>query len=240
MRIIILLFILYFVSFTLQAQHGNKVQNLDLSGSIGSGQGTGAFSYNYNWQLGKKGKFEIGTGVRFTSYFGTNQYYITAPAKLTSGETGPQVLFLENINENLDSVLFGNAQVNALNITLNLGYNITPKLYAGFSIDAIGFSFGGEQNARYFNGNITGPVTAKPTGFNILLVSDNDRGSLNSEFFVRYKLNKQWGIKAGYQFLFIEYTTKTQVQTFPENNDRFRNKSSAFLIGVTYHLNNKK
>lgn len=240
MRIILTFVILFSFSFAIQAQHGTKVQNLDLSGSIGSGQGTGAFSYNYNWQLGKKGRFEIGTGARLTSYFGTNQYYVTAPAKLTSGKTGPGVLFAENIIGNLDSVLFSNAQVSALNITVNLGYNITPKLYAGFSIDAIGFSFGGNKDGRYFNGNTSAPVTAKPTGFNILLVSDNDRGSLNSEFFVRYKLNKQWGIKAGYQFLFTEYTTTTEVQTFPEKNDRFRNKSSAFLLGVTYNLNNKK
>ncbi len=240
MRIFIALFLLFFITFAAKAQHGAKVQNLHLSGSIGSGQGTGAFSYNYNWQLGKKGKFEIGTGARFTSYFGINQYYVTAPAKLTSGQTGPQVLFIENINSNLDSVLFSKAQVNSLNILVNLGYNITPKLHVGFSIDAIGFSFGGSKDARYFNGNNSAAVTTKPTGFNILLVSDNDRGSLNSEFFARYKLNKQWGIKAGYQFLFTEYTTNTEVQTFPEKNDRFRNKSSAFLVGVTYHLNNKK
>ena len=240
MRIIITLIILLCSSFTLQAQPGTKVQHLDLSGSIGSGQGTGAFSYNYNWQIGKKGKFEIGTGARFTSYFGSNQYYVTAPAKITSGKSGPGVLFAENIIGNLDSVLFKNAQVNALNITFNIGYNITTKLYASFNIDAIGFSFGGSKPGTYFNGPSSAPVTAKPTGFNLLLVSDNDLGSLNSEFSLRYKLNKQWGIKAGYQFLFTEYTTSTQVQTFPEKNDRFRNKTSAFSIGVTYHLNNKK
>lgn len=240
MRIILTFFILLSISITLQAQHGTKVQNLDLSGSIGPRQETVAFAYVYNWQLGKKGKFEIGTGARFTSYFGSNQYYVTAPAKITSGKTGPGVLFAENIIGNLDSILFNNAQANALNITFNLGYNITPKLYASFNIDAIGFSFGASMPGTYFNGTSSAPVTAKPTGFNILLIGNNDRGSLNSEFSVRYKLNKQWGIKGGYQFLFTEYTTSTQVQTFPEKNDRFRNKSSSFLLGVTYDLNNKK
>lgn len=237
MRRLIILVLSVIASASLQAQNGKTVQHFDLTGSVGSGQGTAAFAYIYNWQLGKKGKFEIGTGARFTSYFGSNQYYVTAPAKITSGQTGPQVLFIENINDNLDSVLFKSAQVNVLNITVNLGYNITPKLYAGFNIDAIGFSFGGTKDTRYFNGNSSAPVTAKPAGFNILLVSDNDRGSLNSEFLLRYKLNKLWGIKAGYQFLFTEYRTSTKVQTFPEPNDRFRNKTSAFLLGVTWHLN---
>jgi hypothetical protein len=240
MKIILCVLSFLVIGPSLFAQTGRTVQLVDVTGSIGSGQGTGAASYFYNWKLGKKKRFEMGTGVRFTSYFANNRYYVTAPAKLTSGEQGPQVLFIESINENLDSVLLPKAQVNALNITFNLGYSITPRLYAGFYIDAIGFSFGARQDGRYFNGNNSSAVTAKPTGFNWLLVSDNDLGTLNSEFFIRYYIKDQWSIKAGYQFLFTEYTTDREVQTFPENNDRFRNKSSAFLLGVVYQLTSKK
>lgn len=123
-----------------------------------------------------------------------------------------------------------------LNITINLGYNITPRWYAGFNIDAIGFSFGGEKNGRFITNNAGQTVSAKPTGFNLLLISDNDKGSLNSELFVRYQWNKKWAARLGYQFLFTEYTTATEVQRFPEANDRFRNKVSAVLFGVSYNL----
>lgn len=214
----------------------NKVQLLDLSGSIGSSQGSVSASYIHNWHLGKKQKFSIGAGARFTSYLGSNQYFVTAPAKITSGSTGPGVLFKENINANLDSLLMASPSMNALNLSINLGYKITSKLTAGFNIDAIGFSFGGEKQAKYVNGTTVTNTTAKPTGFNALLISDNDLGTLNSELFATYSFNKKWSAKLGFKFLFTEYTTATNVQQVPEPNDRFRNKVSALLIGIRYQL----
>ena len=79
-------------------------------------------------------------------------------------------------------------------------------------------------------------TSASPTPFNILLVSDNDRGSLNSEFYGKYLLNEKWAVKLGAQFLFTEYTTQTKVQQFPQANDRFRNKPLLLCVGVRYKL----
>ena len=101
-----------------------------------------------------------------------------------------------------------------------------------------------KQSGIYYGNNFaTGVVvTAKPTPFNVLLISDNDRGSLNSELFVRYKWNDSWGVKLGFQFLFAEYTTDKEVQTTPtgDKNDRFRKKMPGAGIGVTYNLSNFK
>jgi hypothetical protein len=72
-----------------------------------------------------------------------------------------------------------------------------------------------------------------PTSFNGLGIGDNDHGSLNSEFYARYFFKDLWAVKIGFQYLFTEYTTNTNVQQFPELNDRFRNKSSMISIGVT-------
>ena len=128
--------------------------------------------------------------------------------------------------------------------TLILSYfqkhRFSKKFSAGLSIDAIGFSFGKKQSGIYYGNNYaTGvPVTAKPTGFNVLLISDNDKGSLNSELFARYKWNDSWGVKLGLQFFFAEYTTDTDVQTTPggEKNDRFRKKMAGVGVGVTYNF----
>jgi len=210
----------------------------DLTGAIGSGQGSVAGSYVYNFKTGKKKKFELGLGLRFTSYFGSNQNFTTAPAKLTSGKTGPAVFFSDNIPENIDTLFFNKPQINSLNLSFNFGYHFTPKFLVGFNIDAIGFSFGGSKTATYLDGNNINPPTAKPTGFNLLLISDNDLGSLNSEFFGTYQFSKNWSAKAGYQFLFTEYTTDQKVQTTPDGqkNDRFRNKMSAIAVGLVYHF----
>jgi hypothetical protein len=66
------------------------------------------------------------------------------------------------------------------------------------------------------------------------LVGDNDKGSLNSHLFVRYKLSDRLGVKLAYQYLFNELTTTTKVQTVPSANDRFRAKSGMIYVGVNY------
>lgn len=212
----------------------------DVTLGFGSSQVTAAASVVHNWKLGKREKWEAGLGVRFTGYFASDQYFKTAPAKLTSGKTGPAVLFADDIDANIDSVLFPKAQVNSLNLSFNFGYNVTSKLSVGFNIDAIGFSFGKKQPGTYYANNFaTGvPVSAKPTGFNLLLISDNDLGSLASEFFARYRWNDAWAVKLGFEFFFAEYTTSTKVQTTPggDMNDRFRKKMPGVGIGVTYHF----
>jgi len=72
----------------------------------------------------------------------------------------------------------------------------------------------------------------------VLLTGDNDYGSLNSEFFLKYKLSQRWGVRAIYQFYFAEYKTKTIKQTAPDGTlvDRFRNKANTYGAGLSYHF----
>ena len=209
--------------------------NFDLSLAASSSQFSGALSWVHFHGIGKKQKFKIGYGIRFTTYSATNQNYITAPAKLTSGQTGPQVLFTEINPANYDTLMLGKAQVNALNVSINLQYSIAKKLDLGFNIDAVGFSFGATQKGKYSATNrppsISEKQEAKPTSFNLLLISDNDKGTLNSELYARYWLTNKIGIKAGLGFLFTEYTTTNKLVL---DNDRWRNKSFMGMVGITY------
>lgn len=238
-RIIMLSVSVFFCTLSLSAQTGRMKTNslIDLSGSIAKSQGTGAISFVHFYGVGKKKNFEIGAGIRVTSYFAESNYFISAPARITSGRTGPAVFFIENIKTNIDSILVPSSQLNAVSLSANFGYHISQKFYAGFNIDVIGFTFGAKKNVNYINGTTIINSAAKPTAFNLLLISDNDIGTLNSEFFAVYKMNQKWSVKTGYQFLFTEYTTAANVQQAPEPNDRFRNKISAFLLGVRYQLN---
>ena len=214
----------------------SRLMFADLNIGVGDSEGTVALSFNYDKGLGRKKKIVIGFGARFTGYLGKNQYYETAPAKLTSGTTGLGVIFKENIVTNIDTFLLKNAQVNSINLLITLGYNLSQKLMLRVNIDAVGFSFGQNTSGNYINGVQGSRESASTTPFNLLLTSDNDKGSLNSEFFARYLLNDKWAIKGGAQFHFTEYTTDTYVQQFPEPNDRFRNKSLLFTAGVSYKL----
>lgn len=209
-----------------------QVTEAHLTLAAGNAQGTASLLGGYNWQLGTNKKFAVGLGARFTSYFGSDQYYRTAPAKLTTGSTGPLVIFKEDIQENIDSVLIAAPQVNSFNVFINLRYAFTNTVEVGFNIDAIGFSFGSSTSGVYYNFPATTPTNTKPATFNLLLISDNDMGSLNSEFYLTYLISAKWALKAAAQFHFTEYRTDTDVQQFPEPNDRFRNKSLMAALGL--------
>lgn len=191
-----------------------------IGGGFGASQFNLSSGYIHNWHLGAKKKFFIGTGARLTNYFGKDKDYLSAPADLANDEAFT------------DTILASKPGVNALNLLVNLGYNFNSRFQAGFNIDVIGLSFGGNSNVIAQNIN----TTAKPTAFNLLLVGNNDRGSLNSQFYLQYRLQNKIGIYTGFQYLFTELTTKVPAQVLPEQNDRFRNKASMFFAGLTYHL----
>ncbi len=215
-------------------------QFIDFAGTVGTNQGSVAGSFVYNWQLGEKRKFELGVGARFTSYFGTKKDFITAPAKLARSTTFPFVIvFAQQLEKNFDTLTVQRPFTNSLNLSGNLGYYFNSRWYGGINIDLIGVSFGKKTNAVFTsNGETVTEPAAKVAPFNLLLTGDNDRGSLNSEFFLKYKFNDQWSVRGIYQFLFSEYKTTTVQQIAPDGtlNDRFRNKVNSFGLGVSYTI----
>jgi len=220
---------------SLTKQKGYKYNNnFELSLATSGDQSLGAISWVHFHSITKKKKFKIGYGIRFNSQVGKNLNYVTAPAILTSKQTGPQVLFSEIFAENIDTFNVLNAQSNFLNVSINLQYTIKEKFDIGFNIDAVGFSFGGKTTGKYIayqslnNGTIQ---SAAPTSLNLLLVSDNDIGALNSELYFRYWFKPKWAIKVGASFAFTEYTTENKLRL---ENDRWRNKSLMGMIGITY------
>lgn len=221
---------------------GKKDQFVDLAATIGSSRGTVALSYVHNWKLGKKQKWEAGLGARFTSSFGTKQEYTTAPARLARSTTIPfLIVFADQVTSNWDTLTVQRPFVNSLNITANFGYNFTDQWSAGFNIDLVGFAFGRKSAAILTTNGITKTeAAAKVANFNALLTGDLDYGNLNSEFFIKYKLNKRWAVRGVYQFYFSEYKTTTIKQIAPDGTevDRFRMKANNFGLGVSFNLKN--
>ena len=198
-----------------------------------------ALSANRLHGLGRSHRFRIGYGLRLTSVFGSNTDYITAPAKLTSGKQSFAALVSENIIANLDTVRFAKSQVNSLNASINLEYGITRRLDVGINIDAIGASFGAKQTGKFIanspvRSSLNGTQqSARVSPFNLLLVSDSDLGSLNSEAYVRYRLTPKISLRGGINFQFNEYTTDRKLTL---ENDRFRSKNALPMLAVSYHF----
>ncbi len=213
---------------------------VDFSATIGESQGVLAASYVHNWRLGTKKKWEAGLGLRWSSYFGVKTDFTTAPARLARSTTFPfLIVFAEHLTKNEDTLNVQRPFTNSLNLSANFGYNFNSRLSAGFNIDLIGFTFGRTTSAILTSNGVTkAEPAAKPAPFNVLLTGDNDYGTLNSEFFLKYSLSKRWAIKADYQFVFVEYKTTTIKQIAPDGTqvNRFRNKVNAFGLGVAYHF----
>ncbi len=230
MKTLIFFLIVFFVAFDNFSQ--NKPE-LFADGAISYGKmGTSAtIGLKKNYTFGLKKQYNLGYGARLTSYFSENKNLIfrTAPAKITSGKASLAALFSEDIKSQIDTLNFKNLQVNSLNFYLDLGYNLTKKISIGFNIDAVGLSFGAKQQAIFtandsdFEGlkNNKQSFSAKPTSLNLLLISDSDIGSLNSEIYSKIQLNPKIGIRTGACFQFIEYSAE---QNLAFNNNRFRMK----------------
>jgi hypothetical protein len=229
-------------SFGLFAQENTDVpyflKNTYISGTVGLGskQFAGALSWEKLHAIGKKGNLKIGYGIRFNSYSGTDQKYLTAPAKITGAS---------DFNNSYDTVSFKKAQSNSINLAVFFQYTLFKKLDLGFNIDAVGFSFGGNKMGDYATSkykpsdmpNIIKYETttgAKPSSINALLVGDNDLGMLSSEFMARYWITDKLAVKLGFNYLFTEYTTDKMLRG--STNDRYRNKSALFEVGISLKI----
>lgn len=240
--VIITISISFFANF-LTAQEKKPGRNssvVDFSATIGTAQQTMAVSYIHNWKVGKKEKIEIGLGFRNTAYFGIKKDFWTAPASVARSSSIPFLVVVSGQKtQNWDTLTVQRPFTNSFNVTGNIGYHLSSRWFAGFNIDLIGFTIGRTGTAIFTsNGATTTEPSAKPAPFNLLLTGDLDIGSLNSEFYLYYKLNKHWSLKGLYQFIFIEYKTTTLKQTTSDGTqvDRFRNKANNGGIGVAYHF----
>lgn len=225
MLVATLLFMLTFVVSKAQTDGiPRKQSNFDLALGAGSGIYSAALSWNRTHGIFKSNKLRLGYGVRLSSFGGSDLTYITAPADLTEQDATIDTLQV------LSVVSF------ALNTVIHIQYQFSTKFSAGFNIDAFGLGFGPSQQTTFITSaepgsNFNETQQAQPTPYNLLLGFDNDIGTLKSEFFVKYQLSQQWGLRGGMDMTFSEYTTD---QELTHQNDRFRYKAMLFFAGISF------
>jgi hypothetical protein len=213
----------------------------ELSASVSSGKFSGAVSWAHiNRLTSRIPNLKVGYGIRLTSFVAANSFYVTAPAKYTSPVQNLGTIFSKTIEQNIDTLTTPTANTNSVNAAIFIEYAIAKKIDVGFNIDVVGFSFGAEKTfnvlSSSYDPNQSSAQRAAPTQFNLLLTSDNDIGSLNSEFFIRYWVKENIAVKLGFTFLFSEYKTSNKL-SFDDGrivNDRYRYKAGIPMIGVTY------
>lgn len=241
--------IIVVVAFSVAYLTGNGQQTsryrddiyLDLALSGSSKQFAAALSATHlNSPIKKIPKLQLGYGLRFTTFVSANQYYTTAPAKYTSPVQNPGTIFSRTLEENIDTITTATSVTHSFNAALYIQYRFHRKLSAGLNIDVVGVSFGPEKKfnviSSVYDPGQSPVVAGSPTRFNLLLTSDNDLGSLNSEFYIQWLINDRVGLRTGYTFLFSEYTT-AQNLSFDQariSNDRYRHKAGMLLPSVSF------
>ena len=183
-------------------------------------------------------KFKVGVALRLNTFRAKNKKFATAPAILTSGAKGPQAMFKPDILENIDTLYIPSITTHSVNLAVFLEYSLSNNVAVGFDIDVLGFTLGNDFLVTLQEPlGDTKTVQAKPTRFNLLLVSDNDIGTLNSELYGRFRPdNSRFYGKAGVSFYFSELKT---VRKLWLDNDRFRYKTPLTpLVGVGYITTN--
>ena len=241
MKKVIFYLFLSFITSNLSAQGLDKTFDLALSGGgIGF---SSALSFTQMFGIGKSSRFKIGYGIRITSHFGGAANFRTAPAKFTSGTSSFAALVSDDIVANIDTFNVKSFQTNALNVSINVQYELSKKLEVGVNIDAIGKTWGNtitgdlisKRNKRKFqDGSISS--TSNPETYNLLLVSDSDIGSLNSEVYARYWVTEKIGIRAGFSFQFMELTTQKKVEINGKLNGTWRYKTFMPMVAFCYKL----
>lgn len=210
-------------------------KRIGITGAFGEGATSTTLGFSHLYGFGSSRRFKLGYGVRLSSFFGSDRKFTAAPPDLAS-QDDPQYF-------SVGQPFFGNndteskSQINAINLGLYTEYSITEKVLIGFNIDVVGFSFGAKKDGSVYDETSLGGLTiindtsAKPTSFNALLIGDNDRGTLNSEFWIGYRIASNVLVRGAFSYLFTEYTTNEQYQ---DGNDRFRYKAAQGAVGVNY------
>jgi hypothetical protein len=226
--------------FSQEQNAPQRSNSFDLGLSASGGKFSAAASWSRLHGVAIEKRFKVGYGIRFTSFVAANKYYTTAPAKYTSPVQNLGTIFSKNIDANIDTITTATASTNSLNLAVYLQFDISPKLDAGFNIDAVGLSFGPKKQfniiSSTFDPNQAPVQSGSPTRFNLLLTSDNDIGSLNSEFYLRYWVTEKVGLRLGFTFLFSEYRTDNELSFNGGQvvNDRYRYKAGMALLAVSF------
>ncbi|MES2778408.1 MAG: hypothetical protein V4651_00790 [Bacteroidota bacterium] len=138
---------------------------------------------------------------------------VTYNAQLTSAF--PRLRYTAGVRQNLgfgqrkytinnQSTLIDDISSYAINFMAGLEYISPYKLLIGFNIDLLGINVG----TRSFKTIGTDPVyKINPETTNVLLGGSNDKGALNSEFYLGYRMNDNITFKAGlsHYLITLEY-----------------------------------
>lgn len=164
--------------------------------------------FNIAW----KKRIRLGAGFRFNMANVTDRTYVTAfQARPDAGS--------------YNSLFLDDHTVYSLNLTLNADISFTCWLDAGLNIDVVGVSFGESTDALYRSASFFPAASteqAKPELLNVFAFGNNNRGTLNTQFYLRFWPGELFFVKAGSSLYHLSENTDN---TLNYSNNRFNTDS---------------
>ena len=197
-------------------------QSLQASAGAGSKLAWGSGGYALEWPVWKE-RLALGFGLRTTIEKSGERVYHSAEADLSSAQQERLVA---------SPVLLGNA---ALFLTIQL--KLAGRFGLGFNIDAAGYTFGRNDNARYGLDGLGPQVVLNGSQYSLLLGNQNDHGFLHSEFYLSYKASRRVQVRAGFSHQNLELRLREPVTP---GKERFREFVNSGFVGVAVGLGGVK
>ncbi len=180
-------------------------QRPDLDLSAGVLKGEGRISLGTAWTFAV-GPVSAGAGPRLTSYQGS-----------------PRTFTRRGGDASLPRTVRLDPAVTGLNLMVTGEVRLLPALSAGANLDLAGVATGPVRRDA--------GVRSHPSHGSLFLYGHKDRGSLNSEFYLRLRLGERWALRGGLSHYVVGYTGEAGGAS--GRYDRFH---SVPFLGVGYRF----
>ena len=184
-----------------------SAQRFDLDASVGFGSAAWRAAVGSQWRLSVGSRLTLGAGLRLSFYQGESASFSNQGA---ISPTLPEQL-------PIDPAVWG------LNVVVSAQARLVGPVAVGANIDLAGVA-GGPQRPQ-------GTITLKPALGSLLLFGDQDRGSLNSEFFLAVPVSQRIEIRAGMSHYVVGYDAEDGA-----TSTRYLRGETVPFVGVRWML----
>lgn len=226
------LFVVLLVFATVTGGHAQRISRVNYGIDIGTGFApdiyTPSINYYQNLSFGNFKYLAIGWSGRFSgNIIGGNPALETIENPGRQDEISMKRMVVYNaafgltLNFNFEHIELG-ANVDLLNVSMGKTSKVLYKIAdLAHATDSI----------RKFHNNL---VTAYPQMANLLPIATK-KSAGNSEVYLRFWINQEFGIKVGYQLLNVVYTTKDRLNN---GQKRFADQYGMPFAALSFNIQN--
>jgi hypothetical protein len=240
MKRVLLLLLISIVSFNTDAQFmRRKLKKRTAEAAV---YGSVGYYGNPHWSVGaniqylhgigrKKQTFSIGMGIRANVFNTEKREYTTSSQYLSSINPG-----------GADTMYMPEVQTNSLNGYVALKIHIKQSVDIFINTDIGGINFG-DAKKTYFRSYETAPLPpgveyrTEPYAFNLNMFAWESYGSLMSEIYGSFRLNKVMYWRLGFNYFRNEYKVD---QNIPMNGKRFSQNHWMVMSGLAFDVRWKR